>query len=95
MINPETVLPTVRRPIPDRIVREGLIEGQRMRGRGNPIQCIVAEILHATAVRQARPIADSVIDIVCFVDLRTGRDDLVQEVGDLARRIVGVEPGLW
>lgn len=78
-------------PIPHRVIREGLRRGEQgMGGRRQPIQPIIPKRLRSSPIRQARAIADIVVDIVRLVDLRAGRDDLVQDVGHLRGRIVGV-----
>ena len=66
------------------IVGEGLAGGwQRMGGAGQPIQVVVAEGLRPAPIRQARPIADTVVDIARLVDLRTGGGDLMENVRHL------------
>ena len=77
--------------IAHRVIGEGLrIEQERMAGGGQAIQLITAKRLRPSAIRQAGPVADPVIDIVRLVDLAAGGGQLMQNVGDLTCRIVGI-----
>lgn len=61
-----------------------------MAGAGEPVQLIVAEALWASSIRQTRPIAHGVIDVVGLVDRAAGCRQLMQDIRHLARRIVGI-----
>ena len=57
---------------------------------GESIQLVVAESLIPSSIRQTRPIADRVVDVVGFVDLRAGGRELVQDLGDPRRGIMRI-----
>ena len=77
------------RPVPHRIIGKGLrVKQQGMAGAGESIQLIVAERLIPSAVRQTRPIADRVIDVVGLIDGHTGGRELMQDIGHLTGGIV-------
>lgn len=59
-----------------------------MAGTRQSVQCIVAEGLSASSVRQTRPIPHAVVDIVGFVDLGTRRRELMEDIRDLRRGII-------
>lgn len=59
-----------------------------MAGAGQAIQLIVPEGLMPSAIRQTRPIADGVIDIIGLVDLCAGGRQLMQDSGHLTGGIV-------
>ena len=80
-------LARVGRAIPDRIIRERLIEGQRVGGGRQPVEPIIAEILHTALIGEARAIPDRVVHIISLIDLRAGGENLVQDVLHLARRV--------
>lgn len=58
--------------------------------RGEPIQVVVAEIPDPAPIGQTRAIANAVIEIVRFIDLRTRRRELMQDIGHLRGGIIGV-----
>ena len=61
-----------------------------MAGTGESVQLIIPERLIPSSIRETRPIADGVIDIVGFVDLGAGGRELMQDVRDLAGGIAAV-----
>jgi len=70
----------IGRAVAHRIVRERLIEGQRMGGGGQSVERVVPKCLRPAAIREARPPADSVVHIVRLIDLRARGRNLVQDV---------------
>ena len=84
------VLAAVVQPVAHGIIAEGLRKGQRMRGRREPVEIVIAERLGPAPIGETCAIAHVVVHIVCFIDLsRTGRD-LVENVRHLARGIVRI-----
>ena len=59
-----------------------------MAGTRQPIQTVVAEALCASPIRQTRPIAHAVVAVLRLIDLRIGGSNLMQNLGDLACRII-------
>ena len=61
-----------------------------MGGARQAIEVVVAERLTSPPVRQTRAIPHPVVEIVGFVNLRAAGRELMQDVGDLRRRIIAV-----
>lgn len=61
-----------------------------MRRTGQPVEVVVPKRLGSTLVRQRGSVPHPVIEIVRFIDLGTGRGQLVEDVRDLRGGIVGV-----
>ena len=87
---PRVELARVGGAVADGVIRERLIERQRVRGARQPVEAIVAKALRPSPIRERRPISDGIVDIVGFVDLRAAADNLMQQIGDLTGRIVRV-----
>ena len=69
--------------------RAGRVEQQRVTRRGRAVQLIIPEGLIPSSIRETRPIADEVIDVVGLVDGHAGGRELMQNIGHLTGGIIG------
>ncbi len=78
-----------RGSVADGVIGECLSRAQeRMACRGEPIQVVVPEILAATAIRHARPVAHAVIGIGGLIDRGPTGPELMENLGHLRRGII-------